>query len=47
MSEDTKQETPKPFDPENTKNRLAAAAEDMHKIMNHNMTGNHPDIHGA
>jgi hypothetical protein len=47
MSEDSKEEIPKAFDPEDTKNRLAAAAEDMHKISNHNKTGNHPEVNGV
>ena len=43
MSEDAEQEIPNALSPEETKNRLAAAAEDI-KIMNHTMTTHHPNI---
>jgi hypothetical protein len=44
MSEDVEQEIPEALTPEDTKNRLAAAAEDIQKIANHGMNGNHPNI---
>jgi hypothetical protein len=43
MSEDIEQEIPESLTPEDIKNRLAAAAEDINKIVDHSMTGYHPN----
>jgi hypothetical protein len=44
MSEEKEEQEKSELSPEECKNRLAAAEFDIHKIVDHSMTGFHPNL---